>query len=493
MVIVMIIHSDPILIASLAIPLIAAIIASFTGKRVSATLASASFLPIIVYSLYNIAIGADYLVPLGALPRPIGMVYLINDGLSNAFGFAIALISLTISIVSVPYMEHRFKVLGLPEQFNIYFLLFTLCGISMLWIVYAYNLILMYIGIEISLIASFLLIYFYGYDGFGKTRQWIGVLYFVYTHIASVLFLVGAIVLALYANTMDLYSIKYIPPLAWALMLIGMLIKLPSFGPHVWLPWAHGMHPTPVAALIISVVGLSAYILARLYLISPYFIVDYRIPILAYAIIGGVLTGLGVFRHRYHYKWLLAYSTVANMAYLLAGLAVGTYGIVGLTLHFIAHQFGKAVLFMTAGAIIAYYEVTDIDEMGGLQTYIPSVGAAALLGWMSLSGIFTVALLGEFYIFLGLIDTLGFSLDTLWAFAGLAFMFILTGYYGFWALKEVFYGQPRRQYEKVKVDPRFVVPLYVLGLASVILLFPPASTSLISSILKAIGTVMGHV
>jgi len=148
---------------------------------------------------------------------------------------------------------------------------------------------------------------------------------------------------------------------------------------------------------------------------------------------------------------------------------------------------------MTAGAIIAYYEVTDIDEMGGLQTYIPSVGAAALLGWMSLSGIFTVALLGEFYIFLGLIDTLGFSLNTLWAFVGLAFMFILTGYYGFWALKEVFYGQPRRQYEKVKVDPRFVVPLYVLGLAAVILLFPPASTSLISSVLKAIGTVMGHV
>ncbi|WP_069806761.1 complex I subunit 5 family protein [Vulcanisaeta thermophila] len=491
----MIVRFDPILVASLAIPLVAAIIDSFIkDKNISGAISSASFLPIIAYSIYGITTGADYLVPIGSLPGPIGTIYLVFDGLSNAFGFAIAMISLTISIVSIPYMEHRFKVLGIPDQFNIYFLLFTLCGISMLWIVYAYNLILMYIGIEVSLIASFLLIYFYGYDGFGKTRQWIGILYFVYTHVASVLFLVGVIILSLYSNTMDLASIRYIPPIAWLLMLIGMLIKLPSYGPHVWLPWAHGMHPTPVAALIISVVGLSAYILARLYLISPYFISDYRIPILAYAILSGVLTGLGTFRHRYHYKWLLAYSTVANMAYLLAGLAVGTYGIVGLTLHFIAHQFGKAVLFMTAGAIIVYYEVTDIDEMGGLQTFMPSIGGAALLGWMSLSGIFTVALLGEFYIFLGLISTLGFSLDTLWAFAGLAFMFILTGYYGFWALKEVFYGQPRKNiYTKVNVDPKFVVPLYVLGLASVILLFPPASTSLVGSVLKAIYTVMAHV
>ncbi len=491
--IVMIIHSDPILIASLAIPLIAAIIASFMGKRAAATISTASFFPITIYSFYNLIIGADYLVPLGVLPRPIGTIYLINDGLSNAFAFPIALTSLAISVASVPYMEHRFEALGMPEQFNIYYLLFDLFGISMIWLIYSYNLLLLYIGIEVSLVASFLLIYFYGYDGFGKTRQWMGLLYFVYTHIAGVLFLIGVIMLALHTNTMDLYSIKYIPPLAWLFMLIGMIVKTPGLGVHVWLPWAHAMHPTSIAPLMASVVSLSGYILARLYLVSPYFINEYRVPLLAYALLGGVVIGLGVFRHEYHYKWYLAYSTAANMQYLLTGVILGPYGVLGMTLHFISHQFGKAVLFMTSAALIVHYDVVDMREMGGLQTYVPSVGSVAVLGWMALSGVLTLTLLGEFFIFFGLINTLGFSLNTLWAFIGLAFMFILTGYYGFWALREVFYGQPRKQYERVKADPKLVVPLYVLGLASVILLFPPASTSLISSILKAIGTVMGHV
>ncbi len=188
---------------------------------------------------------------------------MINDGLSNSFGFTIALVTAMIAIVSEPYMEHRFRALGIGgEEFKIYYPLFILCGISMEWIVYAYNLLLMYIGLEVSLISSFLLIYFYGYDGYGKTRQWIGTLYFVYTHVASVLFLIGSVIVALTTGTMDLAAIRYVPPVAWTLILIGMLIKLPSFGPHVWLPWAHGMHPTPVAALIISVVGLASYILA---------------------------------------------------------------------------------------------------------------------------------------------------------------------------------------------------------------------------------------
>lgn len=73
---------------------------------------------------------------------------------------------------------------------------------------------------------------------------------------------------------------------------------------------------------------------------------------------------------------------------------------------------------------------------------------------------------------------------------GLAAIFVLTGYYGFWALKQVFYGQPRGNYHKVNVDPKLVIPLYVLGLAAIILLFPPASTYIVHSILMSIGMIM---
>lgn len=491
---------DPLLITFIAIPFAAALISPIVNKRVAMVLTSASFVPLAVYALYNLIrsmYGINYLVPLGVLPRPIGTVYLISDGLSNAFGFAIALVGITLEIASYPYMEHRFEVLNLPEQFNIYYPLFTLCAASMELIIYSYNLLLIYIALEISLITPVILIYFYGYDMFGKSRRWIALLYFVYGMLASTIFLIGAVMAALENNTMDLASIKYISGVAWLLILIGLLIKLPSFGPHVWIPWVHGSHPTPVAALISGLVGLMAYILARIYLVSPWFIDMYRIPILTYAVIGGIIISLGVIRHRYHYKWLLAYSTAANSTYLLIGLVLGPYGIVGLAAHYISHLFGKTVLFMTAAALIVYFEATDMDKMGGLQTYVPSVGGAALLGWMSLSGIFTLSMLAEFYLFMGLVniaETTGMPFNEFLGFAiGLILIFILTGYYGFWAIKQVFYGQSRGQYTKVKVDPKLIVPLYILGLTAVLLLFPPASTAFVESILKSIGMVIGHV
>lgn len=491
------IHSDPILIVSLALPFVASIIAGAIGRKFSRAamiITSISFVPLFVYASYLLSLGEVYLVPLGSLPRPIGMVYLISDGLSNAFGLAIALVGIALEIASYPYMKHRFHVLELPEQFDVYYLLFTLCAASMELLIYAYNLLLMYIALEVSLITPVILIYYYGYDTQGKTRRWIALLYFVYGMLASTLFLIGAVIVALENNTMDLATIRSISLIAWALMFIGLLIKLPSFGPHVWIPWVHGSHPTPVAALISGLVGLMAYVLARLYIISPYFINEFRLPILVYAIVGGIIISLGVIRHQYHYKWLLAYSTAANSTYLLIGLTLSSYGILGLTMHYISHLFGKTVLFMTAASIIVYYEKFDIREMGGLQTYMPSVGAAAVLGWMALSGVLTLSLLAEFYLFLGLVDVILPSYP-LWVFIGLAIglatIFILTGYYGFWTLKQVFYGQPRSSYQKVNVDPKLVVPLYVLGLAAIILLFPPASTYLVHSILTGISVIMG--
>ncbi|WP_342765424.1 proton-conducting transporter transmembrane domain-containing protein [Vulcanisaeta sp. JCM 14467] len=310
---------------SLALPFVASIIAGAIGRKFSRAamiITSISFAPLFVYASYLLSLGEVYLVPLGSLPRPIGMVYLISDGLSNAFGLAIALVGIALEIASYPYMKHRFHVLELPEQFDVYYLLFTLCAASMELLIYAYNLLLMYIALEVSLITPVILIYYYGYDTQGKTRRWIALLYFVYGMLASTLFLIGAVMVALENNTMDLATIRSISLIAWALMFIGLLIKLPSFGPHVWIPWVHGSHPTPVAALISGLVGLMAYVLARLYIISPYFINEFRLPILVYAIIGGIIISLGVIRHQYHYKWLLAYSTAANSTYLLIGLAL---------------------------------------------------------------------------------------------------------------------------------------------------------------------------
>ncbi|MGC9136335.1 complex I subunit 5 family protein [Caldivirga sp.] len=487
----MILSIDYALLTSLSLPILATVVSAISkNRKISLYFSTTSFVVLAVYALYGIVAGLNQLTPIGLMPKPIGELLLVSDGLSNSFGLTIALVSAMVMLASETYMEHRFRELGISgdESWRTFYSLYDAYAISMAWLVYSYNLLLTYIALELSLVFSFLLIYLYGYGN----RRWVGILYFVWTHVAGVLFLTGVILVGYITGTLNMATLKVIPLTAWVLMLVGLLIKLPSYGPHVWLPWAHAEAPTPVSALLSPLtVGLAAYILARLYLISPQFINSIRDYLLLYAILGGVLAGFAVFRQS-DYKRLLAYSTVANMAYLLTGLTLGPYGIIGLTLQYMAHAFGKAILFMTAGAIIVAYETRDINKMGGLHTYIPSVSNVALLGWMSLAGIFTIGLLAEFFIFIGLVNTMGFNVGTLWAFIGIALLFILTGYYGFWTLKRIFYGQPRWPYSRVRVSNELVAPLYILGIISIILLFPPVSTFIVHSLVNAIQ-VMAHV
>lgn len=492
------VYSDPLLTSFTLLPFVAAVIASIVGLRsgkAAAAIASISFLPIIIYALYNIWRRASYLVYWGDLPPPLGSVYLACDGISNLLALAIALVGFCLDISSYIYMKHRFHVLHIPDQWHVYYLLFPLCCASMVLLVYSYNLIIILILLDVALITSALLIAFYGYDYLGKTRGWVALLYLMYGIVASVFYLAGFAIIALQNGTLDLNAIKAISMPAWVLILIASIVKFPTWGPHVWIPWAHGLHPTPVAALVIGIVGLAGFILARLYTVSPWFFETYRLPILLYAVIGGIMISLGVFRHE-HYKWLLAQSTAAHSCYLLSGVVLGPYGVLGAMLHYASHLLGKSTLFMTAASIITHYERYHIYEMGGVQTYLPLTGGAAVLGWMALTGIVTITLIAKLCIFTGLIQTL-MPTYGLWTTVVIAILlislFVLGGYYAFWTLKAVFYGQPRIPFEKVHESRTLMIPVIILGLWPVILLIPPTSGIICDFILKSVATVMGHV
>jgi NADH-quinone oxidoreductase subunit M len=339
-------------------------------------------------------------------------------------------------------MSHRFREVGLgASSFKVFYPLHNLYAVSMAWLVYSGNLIMIYIFLEITLITSFLLIYYYGYGN----RQFVGILYFVWTHVASVLALLGFIIVALGNGTTDLSAALRFSPIASLLVLVGMLIKLPAVGPHIWLPYAHAEAPTPVSALLSPLtVGLAGYVLARIYIASPSFadfIVQARDPLLTYGIITGIYGALSVIRQR-DYKRLLAYSTVSQMGYMLIGLVLGTFGIVGLALQYVSHALGKAILFMTAGVIITEYGLRDMGRMGGLHTQLPTVSSAAVLGFMAITGIVTVGLLAEFYILLGLSSTMGLGAASLPYLLGVVLIFILSVVYGFYTIRAIFYGTP---------------------------------------------------
>ncbi len=480
----------------LILPLLASIIAPLLKPKAATYLTSLFFLLPFFAIIYSVLTGYTAVVPLVTFSAPIGDIYLGFDFISHALGLTICIVSAMIALFALPYMQHRFEEMELDveKEFRTYIFLYDLYAASMLWLVYSGNLILLYIFLEIALITAFLLIYFYGYGN----RQWVGQLYLIWSLVAGVLTLAGILIIGVNNDTLALNALMLpgvtVSKVAWAFIFIGMVIELPVLGPHVWLPWAHAEAPTPLSALLSPLtVGLAGYVLLRVALIDYSFIVTYRMPILAYAIFSSIYAGFSVFKQT-DFKRLLAYSTVSQMGYVLVALCLGPFGLIGLVIQYMSHAFGKSILFSSAGGVIAvHHGLRDLRKMGGLHDSIPAISNAAVMGFLNLGGMLTIGMIGEFFILRGVVDTflntespayLGWT-GSLPILLAVILMFILSVWYGFYTIKRVFYGKPKST-ERLEINSLLYLPLYIIGLVSILLLFPPLSSALIPGLKAAI-------
>jgi formate hydrogenlyase subunit 3/multisubunit Na+/H+ antiporter MnhD subunit len=471
----------------LLLPLVVVCLAPLLKPKGATYLSFISFILPFFAILYCVLMSCTPEIHLISFSAPIGDIYLNFDFISHAFGLTICIVSAMVALFALPYMKHRFEEmeLSVEGEFKKYIFLYQLYAASMLWLVYSGNLILLYVFLEIALITAFLLIYFYGYGN----RRWVGQLYLIWSLIAGVLTLAGFLLVGVANDTLALnvlLSGGTIGILAWSFIFVGMVIELPVLGPHVWLPWAHAEAPTPLSALLSPLtVGLAGYVLLRIALIDYSFFTTYRIPILAYALLSSIYAGFSVFKQT-DFKRLLAYSTVSQMGYILAALCLGPFGLIGVVIQYMSHAFGKSILFSSAGGIIAvHHGLRDITKMGGLHDSIPAISNAAVVGFLNLGGVLTIGMLGEFFILRGVIETFGISTASLAVLLAMIFMFILSVWYGFYTIQKVFYGKPKST-ERLDISRYFYVPLFIIGIFSVLLVFPPLSTALIPGLKSVI-------
>jgi len=478
----------------LLLPLIATFIAPFLKPKAATYLSSIAFLLPFFAIIGCMFYGCPAKIHLMTFSAPIGEFYLQFDMISHAFGLTICIVSAMIALYALPYMTHRFEEmeLNVEREFRKYIFIFDLYAASMLWLVYSGNLVLLYVFLELMLITAFLLIYTYGYGN----RKWVGLLYLLWCAVAGVLTLGGIVILAFDNSSLAfdvLMASGTISMIAWAFIFFGMIIELPVLGPHIWLPWAHAEAPTPVSALLSPLtVGLAGYVLLRVALIDYSFIEEYRIPILIYAIISSIYGGFSVFKQT-DFKRLLAYSTVSQMGYMLVALCLGPFGLIGLVIQYMSHAFGKSILFSSAGGVIVtHHGLRDLSKMGGLHDSIPPISNAAVIGFLNLGGMLTIGMLGEFFILRGVVETFGISMASLPILLAVIFMFILSVWYGFYTIKKVFYGKPKDT-KRLEISIYLYLPLYIIGIISVLLLFPPLSTALIDGLNAISGLGLGGV
>lgn len=175
------------------------------------------------------------------------------------------------------------------------------------------------------------------------------------------------------------------PPYAPILFVTGCLVKMGSIPFHVWVADAHPQAPTPVSAILSGVmVKLGVYAIIRF---APVFSLDVSVvvPFALLSMVGGVILAL----IQKDMKRFLAYSSISQVGIIVLGIGLENgRGLEGALLHLVNHGVFKGLLFLSVGCVIYATGERNVHELGGLLSRMPLVGAACLVGCLSISGVF---------------------------------------------------------------------------------------------------------
>lgn len=306
------------------------------------------------------------------------------DGLSLFFGLIITGIGTCIALYTAYYFEQS------PRQGYFYSLLFLFMA-SMLGLVWADNLLALYVFWEGTSITSFLLISFNHENAEAETGARTAL---VVTGLGALAMLGGLVLLAQSADSYSLSTILATPNLtesphytaALILILLGAFTKSAQFPFHFWLPGAMAA-PTPASAYLHSATMVKAgiYLLARLHPALH----DSDLWFWALLLAGGTTMLLGAFSafRYYDLKAILANATVSQLGILVMLLAFHSeYAYLAVIVGILAHALYKGPLFMLAGIIDHAMETRDIRRLANLRAVMPWATAVALLATFSMAG-----------------------------------------------------------------------------------------------------------
>ena len=302
---------------------------------------------------------------------------------------------MTLVITFVSFLIHLYSSEFMIDDaaYSRFFAYMNLFVSSMLTLVLADNLLLLYLGWEGVGLCSYLLIGFWYQDpANGRAARKA----FIVTRVGDTAFAIGLFLLFTHLGTLQIQEVMQRAVQQWtmnsplaiaaaALLLGGAVGKSAQLPLQTWLPDAMA-GPTPVSALIhaATMVTAGVYLIARahvLFSLAP--------PVQsALAVIGAatlLIAGFSALSQR-DIKRVLAYSTISQIGYMFLALGVGAWS--AAIFHLMTHAFFKALLFLAAGVVIlAMHEEHDLYRMGGLRSRLPLTFWTFLIGAASLSAL----------------------------------------------------------------------------------------------------------
>ena len=383
-----------------ALPLASAIVlvlfGSLLSRRAAATLGAGSVgLSALVTTL--VALDFSGAPPAGHSYTQVLWTWIKVGGFEPQIGFYLDPLSLVMVLVVtwVGFLIHLYSVEFMAEDdsYHRFFAYMNLFVASMITLLLANDLLLLYLGWEGVGLCSFLLIgFWYRVPANGAAARKA----FIVTRVGDTAMSLGLFLLFTQLGTLQIQDLMQRVVAQWsagstyaviaALLLLGGAVgKSAQLPLQVWLPDAMA-GPTPTSALIhaATMVTAGVYLIARthvLFAVAP-------AAQLAVAAVGAatLLVAGGSALTQHDIKRVLAYSTVSQIGYMFLALGVGAWQ--AAIFHFMTHAFFKALLFLGAGVIIdALHDEHSIFRMGGLRRELPVTFWTLLIAGCSLAGL----------------------------------------------------------------------------------------------------------
>jgi NADH-quinone oxidoreductase subunit L len=395
--------------------------------------------------------------------RPEIALYL--DPLSLIMVVVVAFVSFLIHLYSTAFMIE-------DEGYARFFAYMNLFVASMLTLLLADNLLLLYLGWEGVGLCSYLLIGFWYRDAENGLA---GRKAFIVTRVGDTALVIGLFLLFHELGTLNIQELMQRASQHWpigsaaattaALLLLGGAVgKSAQLPLQTWLPDAMA-GPTPVSALIhaATMVTAGVYLIARthiLFSLAPQ--AQFAVAVIGAATL--LMAGFSALT-QWDLKRVLAYSTISQIGYMFLALGVGAWP--AAIFHFMTHAFFKALLFLGAGIVIqSLGEEHNIFRMGGLRKQLPVAFWTFLIAGLSLAGLplVTAGAFSKDWILWGALSAAHGS-TALWVVALLGVL--LTSIYTFRMIFLVFFGEAHSQVTR-RAGKAMYIPCLILGLLSIV-------------------------
>lgn len=407
---------------------------------------------------------------LGGWQAPWGIEYRI-DKLNAFLLLIISAISTIVLIAAQTSIEKE-----IPKNKHTYFyILYLLSLTGMLGIVATGDAFNVFVFLEISSLSAYALIAL----GKDKRALWASYQYLIMGTIGAIFILIGIGLMYQMTGTLNIEDLSQRLPevaqtrtvfTAFAFVIVGICLKLALFPLHLWLPNAYAYAPSIVTAFFAATATkVAIYLLIRFTfsvfgLSFSFTIIPLQTLFMALGLVGIFVASTAAICQT-NIKHLFAYSSIAQIGYMIVGFSISTVtGLTATLLHLFNHALMKSAIFLALGAVMYRLGNVQLSSFHGLGRQMPLTMAAIVVGGLSLIGVpLTVGFVSKWYLLTALLE------QGWWPVAVLILLGSILAVIYVWRIVEVaYFKEPLATTASVKEAPLyFLVPIWTLVIANI--------------------------